>query len=730
MLSKYGNKKGKKMKRVYVYTRISLVALALVGCGENTASTSQTIELPTPKVQSKTRKTLDSDAESIKNSINDIKFAYYLETRENGRWYISNAIESDSAIYSLMPILNGKAGWAMLGNSKPARMDLQSETVDVDLIADNPSCEYWDAGWGEFHTDCLIRSDIQKISNSSNIPILWHFFRASNGNWYIINDNGDIYRFDADAYGQYAWERIDMNGEKPMFYTTNGIKKFKYDSTSSDKVVGIDVSAHNGAINWSDVADSGVKFAFIKVTEGYADYSWSETEALDAKFDYNMKNALANNLFTGAYHFARPEFNTGADEAIKEATYFASKIANYYKNNKLIAPVIDLETGGNQYTKQELTNWVLAFGGAIEEQLGVSPILYLNENYAINEVYLSQIPYKIWIAKYLYNSTSGISINSLGDIESYQSGFEPTINYSFWQYSSTGTDVMGISNYVDKNVFYGSSTQLQSFLVQSSDTDMLPYGTVGGFQDIIAGQLSSLNIKMDAYGKELAKITLHVAKEGLTDLLINQSWNISGNSVHKEYGLNISNFTQGKYYYAFFVKDSLGRFVEYNGSFNITASQTTNLYSSSYRSDNTLWFYGYAPEQFYNYNIGEYSELGSCGSNGIKALGNCTWYAQGRVLELGSNKYLANKFTGNAASWDEIAKNNALTINKTATVGSIAQHNRGNDGHVAIVEKINNDGTITISESSYAPCSANWNFLYRTRDVSVGEFENYIIVPK
>jgi len=713
------------MKKVIIKLLIPLLGIFLLSCGESGSSISKSVanELPILAQTSNVR-ALSSDAQAIINSVNQAAWGYYRDSTQQ-RWYISQVTTIKSTIYSLMAIKDNRAGWGTVG-SNVAAMNLTNENVTIDYIANNSECQYYDAGWQAYNVDCLIQSDIEKIRNST-VNIDWWFFKNTTTNaWYIINKAGSVYKF-ASKDGQYDWQPIDMGGAVPNFYVENSKKYFSYNNDI--KTMGIDVSVHNGTINWNSVANSGIKFAFIKATEGYPDYSWSEDQASDSKFESNMQNALNSGLLVGAYHFVRPEYNIGEAEAIKEATHFANEIAYYYQNNKLLPPVIDLETGGSSYSKQDLTNWVLAFGNAIKEQLGVEPILYLNENYANNEVYLSQIPYKVWVAKYLYNASEGISINTLDDINAIQSEFEPSIsNWSFWQFSSTGTDVGGISSYVDKNIFQGSLLQLQSLLVQSSSINIKPSGTVGGFQDIIQGT-SSLTIKMEASGKNLSKITLHVIKDGESVLDVDRSWSISGDSAYQEYLLNTSSYTVGKYNYAYFVKDATGRYVSYTGSFNVSSSQSVNFASTAYTTRNKSWVAGMAPRRFYNYSIGQYSELGVCSSTGVEALGNCTWYALGRSIELGKSETLANKFLGDASSWDETARNNGIPISSTPVVGAVAQHNVGTYGHVAIVEKINSDGTITISESGYAPCYPTWNFEYRQRDVYPNAFENYILIP-
>src|SRR5659263_154326 len=80
------------------------------------------------------------------------------------------------------------------------------------------------------------------------------------------------------------------------------------------EVLGIDVSAYQGTINWASVHNAGYNFSFAKATEGIGFTSTT--------FVSNMNNGNANGMLMGAYHFARPELNPNG--AADEANYFVS----------------------------------------------------------------------------------------------------------------------------------------------------------------------------------------------------------------------------------------------------------------------------------------------------------------------------------------------------------------------------------------------------------------------
>jgi GH25 family lysozyme M1 (1,4-beta-N-acetylmuramidase) len=100
---------------------------------------------------------------------------------------------------------------------------------------------------------------------------------------------------------------------------------------------GIDVSNHQGTIDWKKVKSEGVAFAYIKATEGTGTTYFHETRSpslhpcyrtrltltfdtdfIDAYFSRNYIGATNNSIIRGAYHFAHPGNSSGA----AQATYF------------------------------------------------------------------------------------------------------------------------------------------------------------------------------------------------------------------------------------------------------------------------------------------------------------------------------------------------------------------------------------------------------------------------
>ena len=127
-------------------------------------------------------------------------------------------------------------------------------------------------------------------------------------------------------------------------------------------------------------------------------------------------------------------------------------------------------------------------------------------------------------------------------------------------------------------------------------------------------------------------------------------------------------------------------------------------------------------------------------------LGNCTWYAYGRMLELGATADQIGTLIKDAGKWLSLANDAHLPINLNTNpyTHSIAWKADSNpdcvnpggkcngDGHVAVVESVNSDGTITVTESSYVTKDLGLNvgnYLWRHRTVAPTYFSNFILIP-
>ncbi|MCA1602466.1 MAG: lysozyme [Acidobacteria bacterium] len=207
---------------------------------------------------------------------------------------------------------------------------------------------------------------------------------------------------------------------------------------SAKQALGIDVSNHNGPVNFKAVKKDGRNFAFILATDGA-----SFTSEL---FDSQYRGAGKAGLFRGAYHFARPD-----SSATRQANHFLKKI-DYRNDGKSLPPALDLEANPNGPTCYGLTHkqmkaWIKDFLGKVKETTKRDAIIYTSPAFwqecTGNSKAFKKNP--LWIAQWGVSKPDKI-------------GGWP--DYTFWQYSDSG-DVDGVNGKVDTDRFNGGVAKLR-----------------------------------------------------------------------------------------------------------------------------------------------------------------------------------------------------------------------------------------------------------------------------
>lgn len=181
---------------------------------------------------------------------------------------------------------------------------------------------------------------------------------------------------------------------------------------------GVDVSKHNGGVNWNQVAASGIQFAFIK--------AGSTNSGIDPQFAANITGAQAAGLKTGVYIYS---YAVTPEQAANEANLILQWIAPYTVNYPV---VFDIEDKCHKnLSNQQLIDIINAFCSVIDAA-GYYPVVYSNKNMFVQK--LSTVGWDKWVAQ-------------------YNSSCEYNNNVCFWQYSSNGS-VSGINGRVDVNYQY------------------------------------------------------------------------------------------------------------------------------------------------------------------------------------------------------------------------------------------------------------------------------------
>jgi len=143
-----------------------------------------------------------------------------------------------------------------------------------------------------------------------------------------------------------------------------GYWRFNYPKNSQYPIRGIDVSHHQGKIEWEKIKDGDLKFVFIKATEG-GDFK-------DPEFKRNWAEASNAGLLKGAYHFF-----TFCKSGIEQARNFISTVP---ADRNSLPPVIDFEFVGNcdkRPKKDAVLKELSSFIRKIEENYEKSPIIYV-----------------------------------------------------------------------------------------------------------------------------------------------------------------------------------------------------------------------------------------------------------------------------------------------------------------------------------------------------------------
>jgi GH25 family lysozyme M1 (1,4-beta-N-acetylmuramidase) len=208
-------------------------------------------------------------------------------------------------------------------------------------------------------------------------------------------------------------------------------------------VDGIDVSYHQGPINWPQVASAGKRFAFVRATAG--------TLTADTAYWANSSGARAAGLDVGSYHFANPD--SAFNDAGNEAAWFLRNAA--IASGDLV-PVLDFETA-NGLDPVSLTTWAQTWLSQVTAATGVRPIIYTTPKFwstsMANTDWFARNGYSVlWIAHWTTASQPAVPAGRWGGN-----------GWAFWQHSSTGF-VPGISGPVDLDRFNGSSLPASLFV--------------------------------------------------------------------------------------------------------------------------------------------------------------------------------------------------------------------------------------------------------------------------
>jgi lysozyme len=212
-----------------------------------------------------------------------------------------------------------------------------------------------------------------------------------------------------------------------------GSVRFNHPSRSEFPVWGLDVSHHQGEIDWRAVARAGIEFAFIKASEG--------RDHRDREFARNWSGAREAGVARGAYHFF-----TFCTDGRAQAENFLDALAGSIGE---LPPVVDVEFSGNckQWESIERIRGELrAFLEHVEQAVPRSPILYFPRDAYARILYGHFDDRPAWPRNVWTRPSDGADSRWL-----------------FWQFADNGR-ISGVSTLVDLNVFRGTRAEFEALI--------------------------------------------------------------------------------------------------------------------------------------------------------------------------------------------------------------------------------------------------------------------------
>ena len=166
-----------------------------------------------------------------------------------------------------------------------------------------------------------------------------------------------------------------------------GVYRLAYPDIQAFPVRGIDVSHHQGAIDWQRIAAQNIRFVYLKASEGG---DWQ-----DASFPGYLQAAHEASMAVGAYHY----FTLCASGPLQAHNFIAAAPPSRTLN---LPPAIDLEYVGNCGTRPEqgrLARELKAFIAIVKQHYGKTPVIYSTQRFF--EDYLDNDPafraYPLWV---------------------------------------------------------------------------------------------------------------------------------------------------------------------------------------------------------------------------------------------------------------------------------------------------------------------------------------------
>lgn len=213
-----------------------------------------------------------------------------------------------------------------------------------------------------------------------------------------------------------------------------GWLRFNYPDRSEFPVVGVDVSHHQGDIDWSRLRRADLRFAYIKATEG--------ASFRDPRFAGNWRAARAADVVPGAYHFY-----SLCKGGVEQAANFLDAFGSLQR--PALPPAVDLEFGGNcamRPAPDVLIREIAEFLHVVETVAGCRPLIYTTQDFHAAYLAGRAGDRDLWVRNVFRRPR-----------------LEPGRHWLFWQFANRA-HVEGIEGFVDLDVFAGNAREFEARL--------------------------------------------------------------------------------------------------------------------------------------------------------------------------------------------------------------------------------------------------------------------------
>ena len=244
------------------------------------------------------------------------------------------------------------------------------------------------------------------------------------------------------------------------------------------EIKGIDVSAWQGKIDWKTVADYGMGFAILRITEA--------GNVVESQFENNLAGCNKYNIPVGVYKYSYAM-------TIAEIQREARKVVSTLNGRRIQFPVfLDLEYNNQRSLGSESIHKMADAFREIVEAAGYKFAIYCNVDWYENVICSHLKKYDFWIARYPANDDGWL-----------QERLRPDFGVG-WQYSSKAK-IPGISGTVDRNVFYKDYSEEIEKKEETTVNKLQEHTKLGDYYANNGGTKPYLEKKSNAYLDDFTK---------------------------------------------------------------------------------------------------------------------------------------------------------------------------------------------------------------------------------